>query len=141
MSALVSVLIGAAIRVGADTVKAILEKQVGGVVGELGGTVIDAIAAQAGITPEALPNLPPAELDAAIAKVEQQTPELLAFVEQQKETNRLMLAEMNKDTSFGWLWRPAGMWLMLAWNDDKHHSCSDRVRLSVLGLGCRRGKA
>jgi len=115
MSALASVLIGAAIRVGADTVKAILEKQVGGVVGELGGTVIDAIAAQAGVTPEALPNLPPAELDTAIAKVEQQTPELvMAFVEQQKETNRLMLAEMNKDTSFGWLWRPAGMWLMLA---------------------------
>ncbi len=26
----------------------------------------------------------------------------------------LQLAEMNKESAFGWLWRPAGMWLMLA---------------------------
>ncbi len=115
MSALASILIGAAARVGATAVKAILEKQVGGVVGEIGGTVIDAIAAQAGVKPEELPTLPDAQLDDAVAKVEPIAPELiLAEVEQQKEANRLMLAEMNKDTSFGWLWRPAGMWLMLA---------------------------
>ncbi|KIP99069.1 hypothetical protein RU07_20540 [Agrobacterium tumefaciens] len=115
MSALASVLIGAALRVGASTVKTILEKHVGGVEGELGGTVIDAIAAQAGVTPKELPNLPPSEIDAAVQSVETQAPELIsAYVEQQKETNRLMLAEMNKDTGFGWLWRPAGMWLMLA---------------------------
>ena len=39
MSALASILIGAAVRVGASTVKFILEKQVGGVAGEIGGTV------------------------------------------------------------------------------------------------------
>lgn len=115
MSALASILIGAAVRVGASTVKSILEKQVGGVAGEIGGTVIDAIAAQAGVKPEELPTLPDEQLDEAVAKIEPIAPELiLAEVEQQKEANRLMLAEMNKDTAFGWLWRPAGMWLMLA---------------------------
>lgn len=115
MSALTSVLIGAAVRVGASTVKSILEQHVGGVAGELGGTVIDAIAAQAGVTPEELPNLSPNAIDDAVANVEPTSPALiLAYLEQQKETNRLMLAEMSKETSFGWLWRPAGMWLMLA---------------------------
>lgn len=115
MSALASILIGAAVRVGASTVKSILERHFGGVAGELGGTVIDAIAAQAGVTPDELPTLTEDHLDDAVKQVEKITPELiLAEVEQQKEANRLMLAEMNKDTSFGWLWRPAGMWLMLA---------------------------
>ncbi len=114
MSALTSILLGAALRVGATTVKTILEKQVGGVAGEIGGTLIDAIAAQAGVTVEELPTVPQATLDAAVSHVEQISPELiLAEIEQQREANRLMLAEMNKDSSFGWLWRPAGMWLML----------------------------
>ena len=115
MSALTSILISAAVRVGASTVKSILEQHVGGVAGELGGTVIDAISAQAGVTPDELPTLTEDHLDEAVKQVEKITPELIiAEVEQQKEANRLMLAEMNKDTSFGWLWRPAGMWLMLA---------------------------
>ena len=114
MSALASVLIGAALRVGATTVKTILEKQVGGVAGEIGGTVIDAIAKQAGVTVDELPTVPQSTLDEAVRQVEPIAPALiLAEVEQQREANRLMLAEMNKDTSFGWLWRPAGMWLML----------------------------
>lgn len=47
--------------------------------------------------------------------MEQITPELiLAQVEKQKEANRLMLAEMDKEGWFGWMWRPAGMWMMLA---------------------------
>lgn len=115
MSALASILIGAALRVGAKTVKTILEQQVGGVAGEIGGTVVDAIAKQAGVTVDELPTLPQPKLDDAVSQVEPIAPALiLAEVEQQKEANRLMLAEMNKDTSFGWLWRPAGMWLMLA---------------------------
>lgn len=114
MSALASILIGAALRVGASTVKTVLEQQVGGVAGEIGGTVIDAIAKQAGVTVDELPTVPQSTLDEAVKQVEPIAPALiLAEVEQQKEANRLMLAEMNKDTSFGWLWRPAGMWLML----------------------------
>lgn len=115
MSPIVAVILAAATKIGAPIVKSILEKHVGGVAGEIGGTVIDAIAGQAGVAPEDLPKLPPGELEEAVAAVEQQTPDLiLAHVEQQKETNKLMLAEMQKEGSFGWMWRPAGMWLMLA---------------------------
>jgi hypothetical protein len=114
MSALISILIGAAAKVGAPIVKGILEKHVGGAAGELGGTVVDAIAAEAGVSSERLPSLPEHVIEAAVASVEQITPELiLAQVEQQKEANRLMLAEMDKEGWFGWMWRPAGMWLML----------------------------
>ena len=115
MSPLISILIGAAAKVGAPIVKGVLEKHLGGTAGELGGEVIDAIAAQAGVTPEQLPSLPPEQIEMAVEAVENITPELiLAQVEQQREANRLMLAEMDKEGWFGWMWRPAGMWMMLA---------------------------
>ena len=89
MSALASILIGAALRVGASTVKTVLEQQVGGVAGEIGATVIDAIAKQAGVTVDELPTVPQSTLDEAVSQVEPIAPALiLAEVEQQKEANR-----------------------------------------------------
>jgi hypothetical protein len=112
---LTSILIDVAAKVGAPIVKRILKDKVGGVAAELGGTVIDAIATRAGVPPEDLPALPAPQLEAAVAAVEVETPEMiLAYNERQQMSNDLMLAEMNKETGFGWLWRPAGMWLMLA---------------------------
>lgn len=114
MNPIIAVLIAAAAKVGAPVVKGVLEKHLGGTAGDIAGTVIDEIAAQAGVTPEQLPSIPPGELEDAVAAVEVRTPELiLAQVEQQKETNRLMLEEMKQESAFGWMWRPAGMWLML----------------------------
>jgi len=111
---LASILIDIAAKVGAPIVKGILEKHVGGTAGDLGGKVIDVIAGNAGVTPEQLPDVSTGQLEAAVLGAEAVTPELiLADVERQKEANRLMLAEMEKETGFGWLWRPAGMWLML----------------------------
>lgn len=116
MSAIVAgILVEIAAKVGAPIVKSILQKHVGGTAGELGGVVIDAIAERAGVPPADLPTVPPGELEAAVRQVEEQSPELVtAWTESQREANRLMLAEMQKETAFGWLWRPAGMWLMLA---------------------------
>ncbi|KQV31203.1 hypothetical protein ASE23_06830 [Rhizobium sp. Root73] len=112
---LTSILIDVAAKVGAPLVKRILQEKVGGVAGDLGGTVIDAIATRAGVPPEELPSLPAPRIEAAVAAVEAETPELvLAYNDRQRMANELMLAEMNKETGFGWLWRPAGMWLMLA---------------------------
>ena len=55
------------------------------------------------------------ELEAAISAVEQESPQLIeALLESQRQANELMLAEMQKDSAFGWMWRPAGMWMMLA---------------------------
>lgn len=119
MSALTTILIGAAAKVGAPIVKSILEEKVGGTAGELGGVIIDAIAGKAGVTVDELQQLPAEKQEAAVAAVEAETPEIIsAWTAQQREANRLMLEEMKKETPFGWLWRPAGMWLMhglLAW--------------------------
>ncbi|MBO3760339.1 hypothetical protein [Ciceribacter sp. L1K22] len=120
MSPIVAIVLSAAAKIGAPIVKGILEKHVGGTASEIGGTVIDAIAGQAGVPVEDLPKLPPAELEEAVRSVEQIAPELiLADVERQKEANRLMLAEMEHAAKTGepgwtWTWRPAGMWLMLS---------------------------
>lgn len=116
MSAILTgILIEVAAKVGAPLVKKILQDKVGGVAGELGGTVIDAIATKAGVPPEELQDLPGPKLEEAVAAVEAETPELvIAYNQRQQMALDLQLAEMNKETGFGWLWRPAGMWLMLA---------------------------
>lgn len=115
MSAIVTgMLLEIAAKVGAPIVKGILQKHVGGTAGDLGGVVIDAIAERAGVPPADLPAVPSDQLEAAVRQVEEQSPELVtAWTESQREANRLMLAEMQKEIPFGWLWRPAGMWLML----------------------------
>lgn len=77
MSALAPILIGVATKVGAPVVKSILEQFVGGKAGKIGGAVIDAIAGNAGVTPEELPTLPAKELEKAIQATEAQAPEML----------------------------------------------------------------
>lgn len=116
MSAIVTgILIDIATKVGAPFVKGILREHLPGLAGDLGGEVIDAIAKRAGVTPEQLPDVPAPELERAVAIVENAAPALvLAYAERQRLSNELQLAEMNKESAFGWMWRPAGMWLMLA---------------------------
>jgi len=114
MSIVASILFEAAARIGAPVVKGLLEKHVGGIAGEAGGAVIDAIAKQAGVPPEQLPDLPPDKIESAIAVVEETPDLILAQARSQELGNELMLAEMQKESAFGWMWRPAGMWLMLA---------------------------
>jgi hypothetical protein len=111
---LASILIEAATRVGAPIVKQLLEKHLGGAAGEIGGMVIDAIASKAGVPPDDLPSVPAKDLEAAVAATETETPQLVAtWVEQQREANRLMLAEMDKSESWWkWAWRPAWMWFL-----------------------------
>ncbi|KPF47059.1 3TM-type holin [Rhizobium sp. AAP43] len=113
MSVVASILIDVAAKVGAPMVKSILEKHVGGVAGSVGGAVIDAIAGQAGVSPQDLPKLPELQLEAAIGAVEASPEIILAYTRGQELSNELMLAEMNSESRFGWMWRPAGMWLML----------------------------
>jgi hypothetical protein len=111
---LASILIKAATKVGAPIVKQLLEKQLGGAAGEIGGVIIDAIAGKAGVPADDLPSGPAKELEAAVAATEAETPRLVAtWVEQQREANRLMLAELDKSESWWtWAWRPAWMWFL-----------------------------
>lgn len=114
MSALATILIGAAANVGAPIVKGILAKHFGGTASEIGGAVVNAIAEKAGVTVEALADAPQDQIEAAVQSVESEAPELInALVTAQQQGNQLMMAEMEKQSGFGWLWRPAGMWLML----------------------------
>lgn len=113
MSIVASVLIEAAARIGAPVVKSLLEKHVGGIAGEAGGAVIEAIASQAGVPPEQLPGLPSERLEQAIGVVEGSPDLILAQARSQELGNELMLAEMSQENWFGWLWRPAGMWMFL----------------------------
>lgn len=111
---LASILIEAATRVGAPIVKQLLEKHLGGAAGEIGGMVIDAIAGKAGVPPADLPSVSAKDLEAAVVATETETPQLItAWVEQQREANRLILAEMDKSESWWtWAWRPAWMWFL-----------------------------
>lgn len=110
---LTSVLTGIAVQVGAPLVKGILERSLGSTAGGIAGSVIDAIADQAGVPVESLDKTDPSILGEAIKAVELETPDLIfAFVEQQKETNRLLLAEMDRGTLWTWAWRPFWMWFL-----------------------------
>lgn len=114
MSAAVAVIIEAAARIGAPVLKTILADRLGGAGAEIGGVIVDAIAERAGVPKGSIEKLPPEQLDQAVLEVEKTMPLILADYNQaQRETNRLMLAEMKTDSAFGWMWRPAGMWLML----------------------------
>jgi len=114
MSALATILIGVATKVGAPIVKSILQEHVGGLAGEVGGSIIDAIAGRAGVTPDKLPEVPQAQLEKAVLEVEaQDAPELLAhLLESQRLANELMMKEMDSGPFWSWAWRPGGMYLI-----------------------------
>jgi hypothetical protein len=111
---LASILIDAAAKVGAPIVKQLLEKHVGGAVGDIGGMVIDAIAGKAGVTPDELQNQDPKILEKAVRDVEAAAPELIVeWNVQQRQAIELMRAEMDKSPSWWtWGWRPAWMWFL-----------------------------
>ncbi len=114
MSAVAAILIDVAARVGAPLLKDLLQKQIGGAAGDVGGVVIDAIAKRAGVPVEELPTADRGVIESAVKQTAADLPQILVQqLEAQRESNKLMIAEMQKDTGFGWLWRPAGMWLML----------------------------
>lgn len=115
MTVIASILVDVAAKVGAPIVKGLLEQHLGGTASQVGGAVIDAIAERAGVPVEKLQDLPEHQLEEAVKTVDAESPRLIdALLESQREANKLMLAEMQKESAFGWMWRPAGMWLMLA---------------------------
>ncbi len=106
-----SIILPIAKKVGARAV----EHYIGKGAAELSSEIIDTIAVAAGAKREDLPSLPPERIEEAVRKVEPLTPAIVtSFVEQQREANRLMLAEMEKESAWSWAWRPATMWLIAA---------------------------
>lgn len=114
-SAIVGTLVSIAAKVGAKQV----EKYLGAGAGGVAGDIIGAIAEQIGLPVDQLDKASSKQLEAAVAAVEEMTPELvMAYTAGLAEQNRLALAELNAGEQQGktwtWAWRPGGMWLFLA---------------------------
>jgi hypothetical protein len=113
MSALATIIAGAAAKVGAELVGNV----VGGIFGPTGGqlaeTVVTSVAEKLGVEPEAIPSVPDDKLNEAVLSVEADMPEKIALWAKALEGQfELQLAEMDKGgATWTWAWRPAGMWL------------------------------
>lgn len=113
MAPLIPILIGIASQVGAPIIKGILTKHVGEIAGSAAEQVIKTVAEQAGATPETLETVDSTVLAQAVTTTEAQTPELIAeWVKSQQLSNELQLAEMAKEQTWTWAWRPAWMWML-----------------------------
>ncbi len=114
MSALASILLGAAGELAVPIIKKILGDKLGGTGGEIAGKVIDAIAEKAGVSPDKLPDLPAGELETAIIAAEPEAADILMHqVESQRLMNETLQAELDKGgPTWTWAWRPGWMWLL-----------------------------
>lgn len=120
MNDIAKALIAAAARVGADTVKTVIERRAGQGAAGLAGRVIDAVAAEAGVGPAELPDLAaaePARLDDAVARVEANSPELIALWARGLD-HQFALAETEAREGFwkgfwrwGWMYLLALFWV------------------------------
>lgn len=110
-------ILASAVRTGSGIVKEIVSAQLGPTIGGLAGTVVDTIAESLGVDPVVIPSLPADQIDGAVISANNDQDILKLYIEQQRLTNDLLTAEMNKSESvWTWAWRPAWMWfLMLAW--------------------------
>jgi hypothetical protein len=114
MSALASILLGAAGELAVPVIKKILGDKLGGAGGEIAGKVIDAIAEKAGVSPEEIPDLPTDDLQEAIVEAEPAAADILMHhVESQRLMNETLQAELDKGgPTWTWAWRPGWMWLL-----------------------------
>jgi len=110
-------ILASAVRTGSSIVKDIVSSQLGPTIGGLTGTLVDTIAASLGVAPEEIPSAPQKDIDVAVAYAEESPEILKRYVEQQRLTNDLLKAEMDKsESTWTWAWRPAWMWfLMFVW--------------------------
>ena len=117
MSAIAAILAGVAAKVGAGLVERVLGDRLGPAGGQLAEVVVGQVAERLGVPVDAIPGAKTADVEKAVTAVEADMPDLiLARVEQQREANRLMLAEMDKEPVWAWAWRPGWMWLLaLMW--------------------------
>jgi hypothetical protein len=112
MSAIAAVILDAAAGLAVPFIKKILADRFG-TGGALAGEVIDTVAGKLGVPAEDIPGAPEPELREAIVAAEPVAADLiLAYVESQRLSNELQLAEMAKEQTWTWAWRPAWMYLI-----------------------------
>ena len=112
-----AVILGIAAKIGAPIVKSIIEKKIGGVTGDLAGSVIDAVAEKAGVAPEQLSTAPVTRIEEAVRQVEAEAPEMIALWEAGlKGQFELLQAETREGFGpsawrWGWMYLLAVLWV------------------------------
>lgn len=119
MSAIGTVIAGAAAKVGADMVRSVVENRFGAgagrVAGDLAGTVIDTIARKTGTEPARLPDLARSEpqvFEAAVQETEAEMPQLIALWQAGLEGQFALLQAETKEGGLKSFWRYGWMYLL-----------------------------
>lgn len=106
------------VKAGAPILKSVLEKEVGGAAGQVGGAVIDAIAGPLGVppTPEAIAEAhkaDPARVEDVIRNVEASQEWIQHLAAATAGRDALLQREDQRENFFAWGWRPAMSWLVI----------------------------
>lgn len=119
MSAIVTILTSIALKVGAPIIVNILKNKFGDTTGTLAGQVIEAVAKQAGVRVDELPEYAeknPTELASAIVAVEEMTPELIALYSTGLQGQFSLALAEQKEGGLASAWRWGWMYLLgLMW--------------------------
>jgi hypothetical protein len=115
MSAIAAIVLKVAAEIGAPMIKGMLENAAPGMVSEIGGKIIDAVAGKAGVAPERLPELAIAEpetVSAAVSAVEANMPELVALWSKGLDGQFALLGAETKEGVLQSAWRWGWMYLL-----------------------------
>ncbi len=112
MVPILAVILGAAAKVGAPVVKAIVEKHAGPLAGTLAGTVVEHVAERVGVEPEKLPQADPKEVENAIRDVEFAAPEVIALWQAGLQGQFELLQADNAEGWWASAWRWGWMYLL-----------------------------
>ncbi|OKP69614.1 hypothetical protein BTE77_27885 [Ensifer adhaerens] len=112
MSAIASVLVAAAGKIGAPLVTRILKDTLGGRGSRLADAVIDEVASTLGVAPKDIPSVPAPRLEAAVAEVEACAPELVAIWQRGIEGQFELLQTETREGFWQSFWRWGWMYLL-----------------------------
>lgn len=132
-----SALIGLAVSVGAPLVTKILSRKIGAENADLVGSVIDAIAQHAGVTPDAVEGLAESDPDLlrdAIQATEAMSPALISLYAQGLEYQAQALKADQAGPLWMQAWRPMGMYMigvLWLWNVIVLHSLNAIFKIAL----------
>ncbi len=112
MSLVGGLLVDVAGKVGATLVESVLGERFGKLGGDLTKTVVETIAGKAGVTPAALPELPPKELETAVKQTEAVMPELMTLWSRGLDGQFALLQAETKEGFWQSAWRWGWMYLL-----------------------------
>lgn len=112
MSAVATIIASIASKVGADLIGNVLGDRFGPAGGQLAEVVIGEVAGHLGVTPEALPEVPHADLEGAVKDIEARMPELIALWSRGLDGQFAMLQGEQKEGGLASGWRWGWMYLL-----------------------------